>query len=193
MIKVTHKPSRLIGAVLIFWLLNGAISNVNATTINFDYSGSSVITGSGSFSFTDGLSPVSLADLSSFSLTLIADYGDGDSIKPSFSFNLSNLTAFSATLDQNLLLTNLSLSTNTVFSIPQTNSFGAFFAPQSFHVTAIDTMGGAYTTSNGFDMTSTGTVTQSTSATVPEPSTLSLLSLIMLSFIFKRVKRNGLR
>lgn len=191
MIKVTHKPSRLIGAIFIFWLLNGAISNVSATTINFDYSGSSVITGSGNFSFTDGLSPVSLADLSSFSLTLIADYGD--SVKPSFSFSLPDLTAFSATLDQNLLLTNLSFSTNNVFSIPQTNLFGAFFAPQSFHVTAINTTGGAFTTSNGFDMTSTGTVTQSTSATVPEPSTLSLLSLVMLSFMFRKTKRNGLR
>ena len=125
MIKVIHKPSRLIDAIFIFWLLNGTISNVSATTINFDYSGSSVITGSGSFSFTDGLSQVSLADLSSFSLTLIADYSD--SVKPSFSFSLPDLTAFNATLNQNLHLTSLSLSTNTVFSIPRTNSFGAFF------------------------------------------------------------------
>lgn len=190
MIKVIHKPSRLIGAIFIFWLLNGTISNVSATTINFDYSGSPLITGSGSFSFTNGLSQVGLADLNSFNLTLIADYGD--SVKPSFSFSFSDLTAFSATLDQNLLLTSLNLSTNNVFSIPLTNSSGAFFAPQSFHVTAIDTTGGAFTTSNGFDMSSTGIVTQSTSATVPEPSTLSLLSLVMLSFFFRKAKRNGL-
>lgn len=190
MIKVTHKPSRLIGAIFIFWLLNGAISNVSATTINFDYSGSSLITGSGSFSFMNGLSQVGLADLNSFNLTLIADYGD--SVKPSFSFSLSDLTAFDATLDQSLLLTSLSLSTNKVFSVPQTNSAGAFFAPQSFHVTAIDTAGGAFTTSNGFDMSSTGTITQSTSVTVPEPSTLSLLSLVILSFFFRKAKRNGL-
>jgi hypothetical protein len=146
-------------------------THARAGFINFTYAGTGAgtATGSGSFSFADGLTKVTLADLTAFSFSQSTNFGD--SVVPTFTYGLGNLTAFAATVGPGSTLTGLSLTTGLVVPNPPTDSHGTPFLTESFQVTSLAT-GGASTSNPGVIFT-TGTVTQG----VPAPPTL-LLGLV---------------
>jgi hypothetical protein len=189
MIKITTKLDKVI---ILLGLLSGVIATASATSIQFTYSGSGsagTTVGSGSFSYSDGLNQIGLADLNFFSFNLIADYGD--SVKPRFSYSLGDITDFNAIVDQNLLLTNLTLTTNTVFSNPRIDSIGRALAPAAFNVNVVDFDGGA-SLFNGSGTISAGIATQTIARNVDEPSVFAYFGFAFLLYFFNSIRRKGL-
>ena len=85
------------------------------TIVDFSYSGRGgpdnaglISTGTGTFSFADGLSTVGLTDLTSFDFTL------NENTPNTATFGLSALTSFSASVGPGSTLTNLALATSSV-------------------------------------------------------------------------------
>jgi hypothetical protein len=158
-----------------------------AGLINFTYAGTGVgaATGSGSFAFADGLTKVTLADLTAFSFSQSTNFGDP--VMPTFTYGLGDLTAFAATVGPGSTLTGLSLTTGLFFPNPPTNSQGMHFTSEAFQVTSLAT-GGA-STFNPTLIVTTGTVTQAAAAAVPAPPTL-LLGLVGAACV-ARLRRRG--
>jgi hypothetical protein len=154
----------------------------NAATINFSYLGvepgafrpiNSIGSGSGSFSFADGLTNITQSDLTTFSFTLLftefVSLSTGSS--RTYNYGLSTLTAFSATLGSSSLLTSLALGTIGITDTLSTPTSAG--TPYSFFVESLQT-GGAYVSIGNSGgsfppfIPARGTVTQV--ANVPEPS-----------------------
>jgi hypothetical protein len=158
-------------------LCSGVLTGTGrAGFIDFTYSGSEVggtltsSVGSGSFTFADSPTTLTLADLTSFTFTQTATSQVDPSHPSTYNYALSDLTSFSATLTPGGLLTGLTLTTDAVGG----SNLG--FASESFQVTSLAT-GGAGTfradVSSGIQLTA-GTVTQTVT---PEPASLTLLGL----------------
>ncbi len=143
-----------------------------STIVNFSYSGRGgpdfaglISTGTGSFSFADGLETIGLADLTSFSFTL-------DENTPNTTiFGISDLTSFSATLGAGPTVTSLALGTSKV----QSNNEETW--PREFFIASLDPDGASsryFFVIESLELT-TGTATiTSVLSTVPEPSSVTL-------------------
>lgn len=151
------------------------------TIVDFSYSGRGgpdfaglISTGTGSFSFSGGLSTVGLADLTSFSFTL------NENTPNTATFSLADLTSFSASVGVGPTLTGLALATGPVQgSNPETY-------PREFVISSLDP-GNASTyyyvdfLGQPFSLTAGSvTITSIVTSSVPEPSSLSLAVLCAL-------------
>src|SRR5262249_12971278 len=107
--------SRTLGlATATLALVIGATARANLT-VDFSYSGTSAgvtESGTGSFSFASTLTSVNLSDLASFNFSIQTD--EPPSLTGEFTFGLSDLSSFSATVGPGPTLTSLSLTTNFV-------------------------------------------------------------------------------
>lgn len=156
---------------------------IHADTINFQYSGTSVVSGlpgssegSGSFTFVGDPASLTLSSLTAFSFSQTTTVTVAPSVLLSltFSYTLADLTSFSSTESGDTLLS-LALTTAAV-SYP-----GQIATPESFVVTSLQP-GGAETYNDvGVELTS-GQVFQPTAVT-PEPSTFALLGTGLLGAV----------
>lgn len=153
-------------------LMVGAAGEARAAvTVSFSYSGRGgpdeaglVATGTGSFSFADGLTTVGLADLTAFDFTLT------ENTPNVATFGLTDLSSFSAEVGPGTTVTGLALRTGPVQGTnPETerrefgvSSLGAGDAATYFVLLGVP-----------FEQT-TGTATITPAATAPEPSTFAL-------------------
>jgi hypothetical protein len=179
--------TRRIGlAAAVLGLLAGASGRAEAGLITFTYSGPSVFpgepgatTGSGSFSFDDPRTSLARADLTAFSYvqSVVATFA-GAQRQTTFAFGLADLTSFSATLGPGGVPTSLALTTRPVAAADP-----AFFAPETFVVFSLAPDGAATFNVIGQQLTR-GTVTLTPTANpVPEPSTLALGGVGMLTVL----------
>ena len=154
-------------AAAVLGLVAGAAGRAEAGLITFTYGGPSVVpgqpgitTGVGSFAFDDSRTTLALADLTAFHYvqTVIASLG-GQPQRTTFTFGLTDLTTFSATLGPGGMPTSLALTTGLV---PAANPD---FLPEIFVVSSLDTDEAATFNPSGQRLTT---------GTVPEPSTLAL-------------------
>ncbi len=154
-------------------------ASATATIIAFSYTGDGTnlgcsicfATGSGSFSFADSPTSVSLGDLTGFTFT--QTYTD-TSIPASgtYDYGLSDLLSFTATLDSAQNVTDLALVTQYVLA-----SSGPF-AAQSFVVASVadaDTDQCDPTQKGGFCERQRLTSGAVTTSVIPEPATIYLL------------------
>jgi hypothetical protein len=151
-----------------------------SVTVNFSYSGTPSggftldSSGTGSFTFADGLAAVGLADLTSFGFTqTVTDSRNGDFLG-TFTYGLSSLTSFSATVGPGPGLTGLGLTTGFVLPSPPG------IAAESFTVSSLGTGGASTTLILGLisEAATAGTVTITSIETtaVPEPGTAAMLA-----------------
>jgi hypothetical protein len=146
------------------------------TIVGFEYAGRGgpdfgglIATGTGTFSFANGLSTVGLADLTSFTFNM------EENTPNTATFGLADLTSFSASLGAGPTLTSLALETDSVQgSNPETE-------PRRFAVSSLNA-GDAFTyyvfIGFSFSLTSgTVTITSVRPTTVPEPSSVVLAVL----------------
>jgi hypothetical protein len=144
------------------------------TIVDFSYYGRGgpdeaglISTGNGSFAFADGLSTLSLADLTSFDFTL------SENTPNTAIFGLSDLTSFSASIGPGPTLTSLALATSSVQgSNPETYPREFDIASLSDMTTYADIYSFQYFLTSG-----TVTITSIVTTPVPEPSTFTLAVL----------------
>jgi len=151
--------------------------------INLSYSGADEDTsavrsvGSGSFSFADGSTSLTLANLNSFQFSQRTTITDPQIFgAATFSYGLNDLLSFSATLSAVGKLTALSFKTGYVDPSNSTFTPENSLAPEYFIVRSLQRNGAS--TFNGdqlYDELQTGTVVTSTA--VPEPSSLALFGI----------------
>ncbi|MDR3533785.1 MAG: PEP-CTERM sorting domain-containing protein [Rhodopila sp.] len=173
----------LLSAAVVF---SAVIGGANAETINLRYVGAvteraqndfgiSDISGSGVVTFADGLTSVSLSDLTNFSFNLTMDGSGGTDVD---SYGLGDIVdppGFSATLDE----------TGNVTSLTFTTGFGSggwFYPGQQL---SMDLVNGSNTGNFDVGGFSIGTLT----ADVPEPATLTLMATGLLGMLRIRRKR----
>jgi hypothetical protein len=128
-----------------------------------DGNGGLTSSGTGSFSFADGLSTVGLPDLTSFHLDL------EENTPNTTIFGLSDLKSFSATLGPGRLLTNLALDTFATQG-PDPTSYPREFTISSLNPPDAET----HVVVLGFPLFWTSGTITITGITVPEPSSLTL-------------------
>jgi hypothetical protein len=164
----------------------------NASTVAIIYNSTTdvdegeTVTGLGNFSFSGSPSTLSLANLTSFNFT---DSVVDSDFTLTFTYDLSDLTSFSATFSGGAIQT-LSLTTD---SLDPTKAIGPISPfPEEFIITSLGANGGGnYVISDMSSYGSTGTVVASvlpptppppppTPAPVPEPSSLGLLATGLL-------------
>ena len=139
-----------------------------------------ISTGTGTFSFADGLSAVGLTDLTSFDFTL------NENTPNTATFGLSELTSFSASVGPGSTLTNLALATSSV----QGSNQDTF--PRGFVISSLSS-GGASSSFEilgvSFQLTDGTATINSVTTTVPEPSAFTLVvlgALIIAGGCFRR-------
>jgi hypothetical protein len=145
--------------------------------VDFTYSGAGgfhTTTGSGSFSFANGLTTVGLSDLTAFSFTQTEVLGGKSG---TFDYGLSDLTSFSATLGPGPTVTALSLASDFVAQ----SSGGLLLIDESLSFTGLGTNEALILGNKpgvGIITASTGTVTITSPTTAtPEPASLTLLGM----------------
>jgi hypothetical protein len=166
-------------------------ASAGASIIGFTYAGSATFcptcsfAGSGSFSFADSPTSVSLGDLTAFSFVLT--YADSSVPETdTYTYGLTDLISFSATLDPSQNVTALSLQTDVVAP-----DGAGTFDPQYFVVTSLtdaETFPGCLPINCKVTFpSSTGSITAPSA--VPEPATIFLLMLAasgLLGHFFSR-------
>lgn len=165
------------------WAVLAAVVGLTAATaggtrgaviVDFSYSGRGgpgdaglIATGTGRFSFADGLTTVGLADLTAFAFTL------DENTPNTATFGLPDLTSFAAEVGPGPTLTSLALATDAVQGTnPQT-------WPREFTVSSLDPDGAATRVvilGVSLEQT-TGTVTITPAATAPGPSAAALAAV----------------
>jgi PEP-CTERM motif-containing protein len=155
-----------------------AANSVAFTTVNFTYSGVDVneigatSLGFGVFAFPKGLKTVSLSDLVFFSFYQTTTLLEDQPVSSTFSYGLTNLTDFSASLFKSTLTLDTVATAGTDLG----------FAPESFHIISL-APGGAYTASADGATLTVGTVL------VPEPTSIILVSTGLLGIMGRIRKR----
>lgn len=151
-------------------------------TISFTYTSTSLdpVSGNGSFSFIGPSTNISLSQLTQFSFTDIITDRELPSDSATFSYGLSDLTSFSATLTASDDLSALALITS--LQQPSSECAGCAFNSEDFEVLSL-APGGAQTIALAPPLvtTSIGQVT------APEPSNIALLGAGLLCLL--RVRR----
>jgi hypothetical protein len=179
---IATKLKALLGAAA---LLTVATGSVRAETIGLTYIGQvtpgaqanygvSGVSGSGIVTFADGLTSVTAADLSDFSFTLTVAGGSGTDID---TYGIGDLNAFTAALD----------SAGDVTALSFTTDFGSgswYYPSQQLSMV----LNGDSSTGN-FDTGEFAVGTLTTTASVPEPATLTLMAGGLLGLARIRRKR----
>lgn len=175
---------RLPQAVVAALLLTGVAAH--ATTLGFTFSGtdtdSSVVpsgqsvAGSGSMTFTTGLTTVGQTDLSAFSFTTTLPDPNGGSM--TFTYGLADLSSFSMTLSGTTPMT-LALGT-TALTGTDPNAVNEAF-------TVLDlNSGGASIANVDVGTEATGTVSFAGPVSVPEPASVMLLGMGAIALLATR-------
>lgn len=181
------------------WAVLAAVLGLTAATaggaraamiVDFSYSGRGgpddaglIATGTGSFSFADGLTTVGLADLLAFNFNL------SENTPNTATFGLPDLASFSAEVGPGLTVTSLALATDPVQGTNQQTW------PREFGVSSLDP-GDAATRVVILGVSleqTTGTVTITPAATAPEPSAVVLAALGTLVAAAGRARRRKTR
>jgi hypothetical protein len=143
------------------------------TIVDFSYSGRGgpdsaglISTGTGSFSFADGIATVGLTDLTSFDFSLT------ENTPNTVTFGLADLTSFSATVGPGPSLTSLALDTRAVQG-PDPTSYPREFTISSLNPPDAET----HVVVLGFPIFWTSGTVTITAVTVPEPSSFTLAVL----------------
>jgi len=191
------KWPRAIGlAVAMLGLVIGAPARGDLL-VDFSYTGSNGngildAYGTGSFSFAGNLTTVNLSDLSSFDLSLqLVDKATSPPAQGTYTYGLSDLTSFAATVGSGPTLTSLSLATEFVSVTNETGP--GHLSDESFNITSLGT--GDAGTANPIESATAGTVTISSisqTTAVPEPSTAvvaAFSAVALLAYGWSRDRR----
>ena len=168
-------------------------SSAPASLVNLTYSGvnedNSFIAalGSGSFTFADGTTSLSLKSLTAFRFNQTTTLTDPSlSGSDSYNYGLADLVSFSATLSATGTVTALSFETG------YKDAAAGFLNPQYFAVKSLNRNGATFYQSGRDGDVTTGTVVARLApAAVPEPSSLGLCGLAGLVGMAARRRIGG--